>query len=431
MTDFLAHFPSSLRPLMQPVFFFLGRVPVGVPSAALSTFAEGVASAIRGDGLSWHSLFFAVLAGGTDGDLGDLQQADSRLCIELVGSLCFWCSHPGLSPAAVKTESEAGSEETVEKKNTTSCTFDVGPMITILQQAALAASSSHGGSCGDGGGGVVAIARRLDDIVGSFPRAIGLRLANALLKAPSFHDMCAIDSRVLDAGTAFILRGLTPLLWESPNWVPIFRDSIDGRSFNSLLKGALHYEGPALLVVMSASGDVFGALSFSWVDGFGKFGGTSECFLFALSPSLHVFRTDCRSGNFSYLNAKNKHAPRGIGFGGQEGFCRLWLDADFEDCYVLQSDATYQDGPLLPSESYRTEFQMAHVEVWGCGGEEALAAQATQRERDQNVRDRARKVDRAKLLENDFDKEMFFGNTFKASEGAREETGVVENRGDR
>ena len=58
--------------------------------------------------------------------------------------------------------------------------------------------------------------------------------------------------------------------------------------------------------------------------------------------------------NYFYLNSRNKHAPRGIGFGGQPELGRLWVDADFEECHVLRSDATFKAGALIPDS---TEFQ--------------------------------------------------------------------------
>ena len=57
-------------------------------------------------------------------------------------------------------------------------------------------------------------------------------------------------------------------------------------------------------------------------------------------------------------------------------------------------------------KSLQVAFQVASLEVWGCGGREATRAQQEQRERVEGVREQARKVDRARLCENDFDKEM-------------------------
>jgi len=173
-------------------------------------------------------------------------------------------------------------------------------------------------------------------------------------------------------------------------------------------------------LIKTTKGEVFGALSTVWADGNGRYLGSAECFLFSLAPMPSVFRSSSRSGNYVYLNARNKFEPQGLGFGGQPKFFRLWIDASFEECYALESDATYAGGPLLPAEGLQTPFSIAYLEVWGCGGDEALEAQNQQRDRDQNQRDKARKVDTAKLLENDFDREMFLGNTFKGSAESRE-----------
>ncbi|CAE7033721.1 tmem87a [Symbiodinium natans] len=208
------------------------------------------------------------------------------------------------------------------------------------------------------------------------------------------------------ASLHLLLRGSDARLWESEEWLPLYRDWCDGKSFNALVKGAAFYEGPALVLIRTRD-SVLGALSTSWVEGNGKFGGSMECFLFALQPAFRVCKSSTRTGNYVYFNLRNKHYPRGLGFGGRLGFCRLWLDADFEDCYVLESDATYAPGRLLASQGgLQTRFDVISVEVWGCGGLEAAKAQAAQRERLESAREQARKVDKSRLCESEFDKEM-------------------------
>jgi len=69
---------------------------------------------------------------------------------------------------------------------------------------------------------------------------------------------------------------------------------------------------------------------------------------------------------------------------------------------------------------------VAAIEVWGCGGIEAGKAQKMQRERVEGVREQARKVDKARLCDNDFDKEMFLTNTFSATAGSREAADLKE-----
>lgn len=326
-----------------------------------------------------------------------------ELYLELAVSLCFWCAFPGSAPAAAASpEAEDGGEACASP--------ELARVLGSLRPWAAAAVGSSAS--------VPSLASQLEAALPRLPAAVGPRLATALLGAhsPPDHRLSA-ESRILSDGLTLLLRASDARLWASECWEPLYRDWADGRSFNALLKGALRYEGPALLLVRTARGEVIGAVSTCWEDGNGKFAGSPECFLFALAPALSVARSSSRSGNHAYLNARNKHAPRGIGFGGQLDFFRLWLDADFEDCYVLQSDATYGGATLISGDGLQTRFEASFIEVWACGGEEARAAQAEQRRRDEGVREQARKVDRAKMIENEFDKEMFFQNTFKASEG--------------
>eukprot|EP00928_Gymnodinium_smaydae_P054397 TRINITY_DN38179_c0_g1_i1.p1 TRINITY_DN38179_c0_g1~~TRINITY_DN38179_c0_g1_i1.p1 ORF type:complete len:448 (+),score=121.28 TRINITY_DN38179_c0_g1_i1:82-1344(+) len=399
LTAFLGRFPAHLRPLLQPLFFRLGGGAVADASVPWSAFVRGLGR-LTGSGASWLELMEAWADTGGAEDLG--------LCVELAASLCFWCA---LRPAVAKA--------------TDSAPLDPERLVRILGVHAAAATASLPDDCENR---VESAARALEKVVPYLPGAVGPCLAAALLGAtlPSAPSQ-SLESRVLDANLELLLRGTDARLWESAAWTPLYRDWRDGRSFNGLLKGALGYSGPAALVIQTAGGEVLGSVCSRWEEGHGKFQSDACCFLFALEPNVHVFRAS-GSGNHVYLNSRNQHAPRGLGYGGQLGFCRFWLDADFEACHVLNSDATYASGPLLPqaADKFQTSFQVAHLEVWACGGAEAAAAHAAERERLAGVRDQARKVDRAKMIENEFDKEMFFGNTFKATADVREDTEVVD-----
>jgi len=410
LTAFVSCFPQHLRPLVQPVFFQLGRERVAEPSASWPVLIRGLSGLVR-DGATWLQLLNAWAACDEPLDSAACTGLDVELYLELVASLCFWCAYPGLTPSASIMENADGGT------GTGSGCSNIGRVVESLRAWGLPSEGTAGTR-----DSLAAVATRLESQVPLLPRAVGPRFASALLGAPLPPDLSGLDSRVLDAGAALLLRGVDARLWESGAWEPLYRDWRDGRSFNALLKGALHYEGPALLVVRTSTGEVLGALSTCWSDGNGKFAGNSECFLFSLSSALCCMRSGSRAGNYVYLNSRNKHAPRGLGFGGQVGFFRLWLDADFEETYALQSDATYAGGSLVSGEGLQLHFQPTLIEVWGCGGEEAKAAQAAERERVEGVRDQARRVDRAKLLENEFDREMFLQNTFKASEQEKAST---------
>ena len=63
-------------------------------------------------------------------------------------------------------------------------------------------------------------------------------------------------------------------------------------------------------------------------------------------------------------------AKRGVGFGGSLKQFRLYFDASLERGSSMRSDATYADGVLTASE----DFEIQCLEVWGCGGKEAVVA---------------------------------------------------------
>ena len=397
LADFVACFPACLRSFVQPLFCYLGKERVGEGSVDSEKFLKGLARAIK-SGLTWKELL-EVWADHHHGEEGDGPISHSKqgpapeleLSLELAVSLCFW------SAFADQTESK------------------------LTPDVAVAALMS-GARMDD----LKSLASWLEGGLPMLPSAVGLCLAHSLTGAVS-PAIPELKSRILEAGTHLLLRSCTARLWESDEWMPLYRDWCDGRSFNALLKGALYYEGPALVLLQTEQGHVLGALSTVWSDNNGKFAGSTECWLFALQPAFTVCKSTSTSGNYVYLNSRNKYAPRGLGFGGQQGFFRLWIDADFEECYVLESDATYSSGLLHPSSgSLQISFQVAAIEVWGCGGIEAAKAQKMQRERVEGVREQARKVDKARLCDNDFDKEMFLTNTFSATAGSREAADTKE-----
>eukprot|EP00933_Yihiella_yeosuensis_P019492 TRINITY_DN1578_c0_g1_i1.p1 TRINITY_DN1578_c0_g1~~TRINITY_DN1578_c0_g1_i1.p1 ORF type:complete len:492 (-),score=110.09 TRINITY_DN1578_c0_g1_i1:187-1662(-) len=441
---FVARFPSHLRPLVQPIFFQLGNEQVGEHSAEWGTLVPNLSNLLRGRGMTWSELLQAWAAssgpglagpdpaaqdkaspssGSASGKSGERTDEELELYLELATSLCFWCAYSESSPSPVSAEQDS------ELKGSDG---DAQRMVSLLSASLASYRSSANLQNDAGANGMTTMTKWLESHIPLMPQAVGPRLDRALLGSSDsvLCQMPRIDSRILDPGLVLLLKSIDARIWESGNWAPLYRDWQDGRSFNALLKGALHYGGPALVVLKTDSGQILGALSTTWEEGHGKFAGGMECLLFGLLPTFTLCRSSSRSGNYVYLNSRNKHAPRGLGFGGQVDFCRLWLDVDFEDCFVLESDATYEPGLLLPSTGLQTRFQVSHIEVWGCGGEEALAAQAEARGRDESVRESARKVDRAKLIENDFDKEMFFSNTFSATAGSRHEREEDEKAAD-
>eukprot|EP00977_Amphora_coffeiformis_P029305 scaffold39887_cov229-Amphora_coffeaeformis.AAC.7 len=200
----------------------------------------------------------------------------------------------------------------------------------------------------------------------------------------------------------------------SGTYYRLYTSASDGLSFNRLIHALLGYGGPTLLVIQSTDGAVFGAYTGApWKES-KDFYGTSDSFLYQLSPVTAVYRPKASGqANFMYCNshARSKgydQQAHGIGFGGTLDQPRLFLAEtfDYNDNFAGTQDVAYENGPFLPateSGTYPKHFEVEALEVWGVGGDEvveqALGAQSKIRSiRDEGIR-RAKKVDRAAFLD--------------------------------
>ena len=73
---------------------------------------------------------------------------------------------------------------------------------------------------------------------------------------------------------------------------------------------------------------------------------------------------------FLYFNNR-RVGKRGVGFGGSLKSFRLFVDASLERGSSLESCETFADGVLASAK----EFDIARIEIWGCGGRDARIAQ--------------------------------------------------------
>ena len=244
---------------------------------------------------------------------------------------------------------------------------------------------------------------------------------------------------------------ISPLLFSfacmSPSlggsWHRLYTSESDGLSFNRLFTCLLGYGGPTLLIIREAgpAGSIFGAFTgIAWKESKAYYG-NSDCFLFQLSPSLGVYRPRGRGTgtDFMYCNSFNRSRgydklAHGIGFGGSVesgGTPRLFISETFDGCVASSADLTFDPGPLLAPEEEdsgagrggpRKSFEIADLEVWGVGGEDAVAmglgARSAQREvLAANIR-KARKVDKAQFLD-DFKSGLIESKAFQHRTEAR------------
>lgn len=190
-------------------------------------------------------------------------------------------------------------------------------------------------------------------------------------------------------------------------WFRLYTSSADGLSFNRLLKAVLGYGGPTIFVIQSTTGSVFGAYtSAPWREA-KDFYGNTDCFLYMLKPTMSVYRPTGNASNFMYCNPSARsrgydQQAHGIGFGGTTDQPRLFITEHLDDaCHASNRDLTFENGKL--ENSVDSSFFVDTIEVWGVGGEEAVASALEARtekraQKDEAIR-KARKVDKAQFLD--------------------------------
>ncbi|KAG3119321.1 hypothetical protein PI124_g2842 [Phytophthora idaei] len=191
----------------------------------------------------------------------------------------------------------------------------------------------------------------------------------------------------------------------------LYTSAQDGLSFNRLSYHILGYSGSTLTIIRDTQGAVFGMFcDTEWKESSRYYGGNG-CFLFRLAPEIAIYRVSASGANenYMYLNSKGFALPRGLGMGGSTDKFRLFLSEDLdENSYTTAKCLSFEPGRLSSSE----QFVIDAMEVWGCGGEESELSQKAHRQETADLINRARKVDKAQFVGNDFDKEMFLGKTF-------------------
>jgi len=216
-----------------------------------------------------------------------------------------------------------------------------------------------------------------------------------------------------------ILRRLRLLLPTTVTETPqlLFSSQTGGMSYRALVPALKYYAGGLIFLFQSLSGELFGCYAdrSEWVDTQGYDETAKDSFLFQLSPAIRIRKPNrVGSRNFVYMNTMpSSTRPFGIGFGGREGSFRVWIDgSDLTKIMCMESDATFEGGNIT-SESEEGIVGVRNFELWGVGGIEATLIQAKHRESEDSNRQDRRRVDKTRLVENQFDREVLFANTFK------------------
>ncbi|KAH7648904.1 Krox-like protein [Cryptosporidium bovis] len=263
-------------------------------------------------------------------------------------------------------------------------------------------------------------------------------------KGPEIQNWIDTNSRILSVENCSVLRcqyfgdisnGEFLTLFQP--WNILYASWKHGLSLQRLINSIEGYSSHVLLLVRTVDNCVFGAVCVGdWKEGNGRFCGDETCFLISLKPVLSIIEQTGKGRNFMYINSKYEFSPKGIGFGGEPEYSRLWLDSSLSTGSCMKTDLTYKSGMLyLPeggngkrnsclllgtpysnekdeSTSELNKFSVADIEVWGFGGSEVLKDYLEIKATSDYFKRERKVIDKSKFIKNEFDKEFLLGNTY-------------------
>jgi TLD len=211
------------------------------------------------------------------------------------------------------------------------------------------------------------------------------------------------------------------------SWKRLYTSESDGLSFNRIVHHVLGYDGPTcmLIKVANAEHSVIGLFSADRWKESNRFYGSSESFLFSLSPDLRILRSRSGSnGAYQWLNTSSYGMPHGLGMGGSTAQFRFFIPDSLENCMSETSCLTFEPGRLVPPRpagkkaiTHQNSFEIDSLEIWATGGQAlirtGLGAQAKLREITADNIQKARKCDKAAFFDNSFDQEFLLSGTLQ------------------
>ena len=200
----------------------------------------------------------------------------------------------------------------------------------------------------------------------------------------------------------------------------LFDTKLAGYNLSDLIYSFLGFTGPVSIFIQhfpkhSKNDVILGMfLNSNFKECYEKFCGDDLSHIFFITPRL--IKYNCKeNNNILYIQSKsqkfsNKRA--GIGMGNRNGEMRIWLDSQelFSKSYFNKYDDVFEEGS--PFNEMKEILNIGNIEVFGFGDEETLNDLIKKQERDKNLSEKMKKVDKSAFVNNEFDKEMFFSKTF-------------------
>ena len=314
-------------------------------------------------------------------------------------------------------------------QNDKSTSFTAAPWTKILDVVQISPAVALSIACWSRNAILSTEAKTIAELVNQVP-GIEAAFNHAVVESiiPGFTAKPSLNfpaDSIADISDQTLLGLLAPGAAATPNLM--FSSSVNGSSFRVLGPAIKYYPGK-LLFLLKGSDFIFGFMSSrsEWTETRGFDENAHDSILFQLSPQLRVRHVNARgSRNCVYFNLTNPNRSVGIGLGGREDAFRLWLDgSNMGSVTCLQSDATFEPGHILscaPTDSYEFRYTVQAIEVWGLSGPDALNQQQERKGAEAQVRQDRKKVDKSKLVQNDFDREMFFQKTFACNASAEKD----------
>lgn len=207
-----------------------------------------------------------------------------------------------------------------------------------------------------------------------------------LIPTPNgFEDDCSI----LDNASILFLN--TNILLElRKDWRFLYSTRTMDKDFGTFVDKLL-YAGPTLIIIRSASGEVFGAFtSTSWCETDGGWTGNGDTFVFSIKPKMAIFYSTGKDEHFMFLSR-----DEGLGLGGRTGHFGLSIAPSMTEGKYHEEIETF-DLPVIPGME---NFQIDHVEAWGLGPEVDRSAEKSKTHvRKPNLQTRNNPVDMDDLL---------------------------------
>lgn len=204
-----------------------------------------------------------------------------------------------------------------------------------------------------------------------------------------------VDHQILSLEMLWALQTAAPAAFGGsiPEEITLLYNSgVHGHSINRFEVHVFEYRGPTLLLIRDTNGQILAAtVDTEWHEGHKMWGG-ANIRLVHLTKNFAISHRPMKA----YLNTKDRHQEHCLAFGESVEHFRLKLSSD------LQKGHLTNFGPHAAGEAY--DFDVAAVEVWGCGDRKVSEEQHKQQRRNLQAAEQRQMVKRPARWEDNPDR---------------------------